>query len=316
VPGATPTPTPGSGTGKLYISNQAASSILRFDNALTASGNVAPATTITGAGTTLAGPQYLFLDQAADRLFVANTGAGSILIFDTVSTKTGNATPTRTISGAATLLSIPSDLALDKGRDMLYVADGLNILVFNSASTSTANGNVAPARNIAVGFTISAIFLDATNDRLYVADAVGSAIHVYDSASTLFAVVTANRIISGVGTQLASPSGLQIDSLGRLIVSNSATPSITMYSSAATANGSPAPVATISGSNTGLSTPNQLALDPTSAGTLYIADPGSGAILIYANLSTANNNLSPTRSIKGGATTLNQNTGVALDTSR
>src|SRR5882672_3004347 len=50
VPGATPTPTPGTG-GKLYVSKQGANAILRFDSALTASGNVAPATTISGAGT-------------------------------------------------------------------------------------------------------------------------------------------------------------------------------------------------------------------------------------------------------------------------
>src|SRR5258708_3394309 len=119
VPGATPTPTPGPATGKLYVSNQAANSILRFDGALTASGNVTPATTIVGSNTKLSAPQYLFLDQAADRLFVANFGSASILIFDTMSTKTGNATPTRSISGALTTLANPADLALDKGRDLL-----------------------------------------------------------------------------------------------------------------------------------------------------------------------------------------------------
>ncbi len=318
VGGATPTPTPGPGTGKLYVSNQGTNSILRFDGALTASGNVTPVATINGANTTLASAQYLFLDQTADRLFVANTVAHSILIFDTVSTKTGNVTPTRTIIGGLTTLGAPSDLALDKGRDMLYVADSLDILVFNNASTSTANGNVAPTRDIKLStFTASAIFLDSANDRLFVADSLNSAIHVYDNASTLNLVVgLGNRVISGPGTQLNSPVGLQIDSLGRLIVSNNATPSITMYSSAATANGNAIPVATLSGSSTGLATPNQLALDATSAGTLYIADPGSGAIPIYGNLSTANNNIVPTRSIKGGSTTLNGNTGIALDTTR
>ena len=315
VPGATPTPTPGSGTGKLYVSNQASNAILRFDNATTTSNNVAPGATIAGGNTGIASPQYLFVDQSADRLFVANPGTSSILIFDAVSTKTGanNIAPTRTISGLATLLGSPSDLALDKGRDMLYVADSLNVLVFNAASNSTTTGNVSAARNIPVGFIPSAIFLDATNDRLYVADTVGSMVHVYDNASTLnsLTLITANRTISG---GMASPAGLQIDSAGRLIVSNSANASITIYTGAATANGTVTPVATISGTSTGLGSPNQIALDASGTGTLYIADPGTAEIPIYSNLSTANNNLAPTRTINGASTTLGQNVGVALDT--
>src|SRR5690348_4263272 len=54
VPGATPTPTPpGTATGKLYVSNQTANSILRFDGALTANGNVGPNVTISGSNTQL-----------------------------------------------------------------------------------------------------------------------------------------------------------------------------------------------------------------------------------------------------------------------
>jgi len=67
-------PPPGNATGKLYVSNQAANSILRFDGASTASANVVPGATIAGGATQLSSPQYLFVDQAADRLFVANAG--------------------------------------------------------------------------------------------------------------------------------------------------------------------------------------------------------------------------------------------------
>src|SRR5262245_23547943 len=90
--GPTPTPTPtGSptpaGTGKLYVSNGGANSILRFDDALTASGNIVPSATISGATTTLNGPAFITLDVAADRLYVANNADLSILIFDNISTK-------------------------------------------------------------------------------------------------------------------------------------------------------------------------------------------------------------------------------------
>src|SRR5690242_14765437 len=53
TPSATPTPTPGAtpAQGKLYVSNSGNNSIIRFDQALTASGNAPPAATISGANT-------------------------------------------------------------------------------------------------------------------------------------------------------------------------------------------------------------------------------------------------------------------------
>ena len=107
---------PLSATGKLYVSNGGASSILRFDAALTASGNIIPSATISGANTTLNAPAFITLDVAADRLYVANTGDLSIVIFDSISTKTGNVAPERTIAGSLTTLIEPHDVSLDKGQ--------------------------------------------------------------------------------------------------------------------------------------------------------------------------------------------------------
>ena len=142
-PTATPTPNPAA-TGKLYVSN-GSGTILRFDNAFTAAGDATPAATISGANTTLKGNAFITLDTAADRLYVANTGDLSVVVFDGVSTKTGtvNIAPTRFIAGTATGLLQPTDVALDKSRDMLYVADDIDIFVFNSASAAATNGNVA-----------------------------------------------------------------------------------------------------------------------------------------------------------------------------
>jgi hypothetical protein len=331
VPGTTPTPTPGPSAtptptpsatpqGKLYVSNSGINAILRFDQALTASGNAPPAATISGTNTKLNAPEYIFLDAAADRLYVANNGDLSILIFDNISTKTGNVAPERVIAGASTTLASPNDVAVDKVRNLLYVADDIDIHVFSSASTAT--GNIAPARTYSPGFAVAAIFIDGPNDRLYAANQVGQAIAVYDSASTLAAgPITPTRTIQGANTHLAFPSGIQVDGGGRLIVSNGSpsTPSITIYNSAATATGNIAPSAEIVGSNTGLSAPNQIVVDTTGAGTLYIADPGAAKIPIYGSLTTATGNIAPTRSIGGAATTLTvggQPVGVALDASR
>jgi hypothetical protein len=310
--------------GKIYVTNAATNSIVRFDNALTATGNITPGTTISGASTQLAAPQYMLLDTTNNRLFVANQGASSVVIFETVSTKTGNVTPERTIAGAATQLVSPVDVALDTGRNLLYVAVGSNILAFSGAST--INGNSPPVRTIGVGFIVAAIFFDSANDRLFAADSAGNTVRVYDGTSLLNGAVAANRIVSGAATQLNKPAGLQVDTAGRLIVSNFGAPSLTIYSNAATTSGNVTPVATITGSNTGLGAPTQMILNnATTTGDLHLADGKSATVLVFTNIGAASGNIAPARSITGSSTGLARSgggtgpftaTGIALDTTR
>src|SRR6476646_3418076 len=240
TPTGSPTPTPVA-TGKLYVMNSTSNTLLRFDNAFTASGNATPAATIVGTNTTFNSPSFMTLDAANDRLYIADTGDLSVVVYDGISTKNGNIAPSRIIAGAATNLLTPTDVSLDKVRNLLYVADDVDIHVFGSAST--VNGNTAPVRDLSVPFAVSAIFIDGTNDRLYVADQAGNAIAVYDHASTLNGPITANRAVQGAtNTHLSNPGGVQIDGAGRLVVSNASPASITIYANAATADGDIAPV--------------------------------------------------------------------------
>src|SRR5437016_4083447 len=135
--------------GRIYVTNTSAPSIVRFDNALTVSGNTTPGATISGGATLLSSPGYLFLDTVNNRLFVANQGGSNILVFDNANTQAGNVAPTRTISGPATQLFSPVDVALDRTRDLLYVADGTAIQVF--ATGSSASGNVTPLHTLSLG---------------------------------------------------------------------------------------------------------------------------------------------------------------------
>jgi sugar lactone lactonase YvrE len=301
--------------------NSTTNTLLRFDNAFTAIGNATPAATIFGSSTTFNFPNFMFLDTANDRLYIADTRDISIVIYDNISTKNGNAAPSRIIAGPLhTTLSTPVDVALDRGRDLLYVADELEILVFAAASTTL--GDVAPVRTLSAPFAVSAIFIDANNDRLFAADPNGNAVAVYDHASTLNGSITANRAIQGPNnTHLSFPSGLQVDGAGRLVVSNvipGQPGTITIYANAATADGDQAPVQEIRGANTGISVPQQIAVDPSGTGTLYNADTGAGRIAVFANLNTANGNIAPTRSISGANTGLTAGgpVGVALDNTR
>ena len=152
TPTGSPTPTPVA-TGKLYVMDSNSNTLLRFDNAFTANGNVHPAATIVGTNTTFNSPGFMTLDTANDWLYIADTGDLSVVIYDGISTKNGNVAPSRIIAGAATNLLSPTDVSLDKVRNLLYVADDVDIHVY--ASASTANGNQAPVRDLTVPFAVS-----------------------------------------------------------------------------------------------------------------------------------------------------------------
>ena len=249
---------------------------------------------------------------------MANQGNNAILVFENVSALNGNVGPNRTIAGAATLLAAPTDIALDPANNLLYVASGTHILVF--AGASTINGNAPPVRNINMGVTIGALFLDATNNQLYVADPVNNILDRLDGASSQDVVGIIGGAIAGPATLLSSPSGLVLDGNGRLLVSNAAAPlSLTIYSAASTATGNIVPAANITGSATKLASPGQLAFNKTVAnGEVYVADNLAGSILIFANTNAANGNVAPARTISGAGTGLVANgvNGVALDTTR
>jgi DNA-binding beta-propeller fold protein YncE len=306
----------GTGIGQLYIANQSGNTILRFAGATAVSNNVAPTATISSSSPALSSPRYIFLDSTNNRLYVANSGASSILVFDNASKLSGSVTPTRVITSVN--LGTPTDVALDPVNNLLYVADNLEIVVFGNASTVT--GNTPALRVILPGFTPGALHLDATSNRLFAADPISNTIDVFDNASTLTGAVTPTRTITGANTQLSQPNGLQIDGAGRLIVSNSSPASITIYQNAAaitTANNI-SPTAVISGGNTQLSGPTQLAIDPTTnSGELYIADGAN--VVVFSSITTVTGTLNPApnRNLVGSNTTLTgaaSATGVALDT--
>ncbi len=316
-PSPTPTPTPGgtpnpSAAGKLYVSDQTGNAILRFDSALTATGNIQPNAVISGANTGLNAPQFMAIDTAADRLFVANGAGSSVLIWDAASTLNGNIAPTRSISGPNTGLIAPIGIALDAGRELLYVADGSQVFVYSPAST--ANGNATPVRDIIIGGSnLNGLLLDAGNDRLYVSDTATNAIGIFDNASTLNGTVTSTRAIAGASTGLATPSGMALDLSGNLVVANQANGTLTVYAGAATANGNLAPIANVTGANSTLSAPGQVILTPASSGDeVYVADAGSNEAATFSGINSANGNVAPARNIVSATGAR----GVALDTTR
>jgi hypothetical protein len=182
-----------SGRDQLYVSSS--NGILVFNNAGTASGNIAPARTVGGAGS---GPnRHLQLNTTSDILYVS-TPTGTIFRIDSASTANSTTTASRTLTltpfGAGDTVT---DIALDTTNDALYV--GLNrsgsgrvgIVVGISAKTP---GPVALDAEVPASAVTPSITIDGPRNRLYVADQSGQ-VFVFDNARTLTGASTPSRTI-------------------------------------------------------------------------------------------------------------------------
>src|SRR5580658_4097079 len=85
-----------------------ADSVLIFP--ITASGNVAPTTTISGTNTTITDPHHSAFDTAGN-LYLTSSASNSVLVYPP--SASGNVAPTTTISGANTGFDFPNGIALD-----------------------------------------------------------------------------------------------------------------------------------------------------------------------------------------------------------
>jgi DNA-binding beta-propeller fold protein YncE len=85
-------------TDRLYVADTGANAIVVFNNASTANGSPTPDRMLSGGGTQLNQPRDVFVDTGTDRLYVANFGSNSILVFDNASTVTNPAVPSRNLS--------------------------------------------------------------------------------------------------------------------------------------------------------------------------------------------------------------------------
>ncbi|MGH9570564.1 MAG: hypothetical protein ACRD4F_13035, partial [Candidatus Angelobacter sp.] len=178
-----PAPPAAQAQGKLYVAVPFSpptgnGAIVRFDNPSALSGSIAPSASITGDLTLLNMPEAsMALDTTADRMFALvpiTPTTAAILVFDDVSTKSGNFAPDRVITGSATGLIGTGPLVVDGAKDIVYAESGPdaggNAEILTSKNASTASGNVAPSSILRVGPAgIAAIdmVLDGANDRLF-----------------------------------------------------------------------------------------------------------------------------------------------------
>jgi hypothetical protein len=185
---------------RLYVGDGAVG-VRVFNNASGINGATASTRLITGDfGTTFTIHGVAVDTTSKNILYVSNdtitpSSSHQISVFDNASTVNGSNTPNRTITPNP--VSPVGGIFLDAANDRLYVASGssTNVMVFNAASAAT--GSTAPARIMTFPSTITSVFVETVNDRLY-AVSLG-AIYILSSASTASGVVTATAVLAPSG---------------------------------------------------------------------------------------------------------------------
>jgi sugar lactone lactonase YvrE len=212
-------------------------------------------------------------------------------------------------------LSEPQFLASDKNGNA-YVTNSCNgtITIFGNGS----NGSAAPFATIAVNNagTLNGIALD-DNGKIYVAD--GAEVSVYPALkkkSVGLLNETPIAVLTGSNTGLQEPTGVALDSSGRIYVADFMAGSLFVYAALGKRRGllKDAPIATIAGSNTNLIAPWGVALD--SSRNIYVSDNGASSVFIYPALGKDHGplNEAPTATISGSDTGLEITWGIAVDT--
>jgi hypothetical protein len=188
-------------TGKIYIADNANAVFYVF--AAGSSGAAAPASTVTGANTSLAGPEGLWVDSAGN--VYVGTDAGKVLIFAPPAAGSSNPTPT-IISGANTMLTLVTGVSLDTAGN-IWAAEYTNGLVTEFAPGSS--GNASPIKFIQSSTIVHPyqVRVDALGF-VYVADAGGNVAVFGPSQSGMG--VTPMQTITGGSSGLVAPGGLDI----------------------------------------------------------------------------------------------------------
>jgi len=184
---------------RLYVGSGA--SILVFNSASMADGNISPSRAVPGIG--IAGS--LFLDTVNNRLYVGDNFVG-VRVFDNASGINGVTASTRFVTGNFGTSFEIFGVAVDTVNDILYVSaisttpsSTNHINVFDAAHL--ANSALTPNRTIVPTITgtiqsVRGIFLDAAHDRLYVAGDAFKTVMVFEPASTADGAIAPTKVIS------------------------------------------------------------------------------------------------------------------------
>jgi DNA-binding beta-propeller fold protein YncE len=292
------------------------------------------------------------IDAARGEVFMTNdkeSAEPSVVVYPTQFQPTDRVLePRRRIAGPKTNMSLPCGVAISPQFQEVYTVtgDGQSLNVFPVQGA----GNIAPSRELDLPHASGGVFLDATNDELFVTTEHSNRISAYRRAAEGDA--DPERFIQGPKTELADPHGIYVDAeRNEVFVTNHghwrktetgeafalrgdgkfaqmrgsfshAGPVEPLGPSSGkflppsvtvysrTAQGDVAPLRIIQGAHTRLNQPLGIIRDPVS-GELVVANTGDDAVLFFGI--DGNGDVAPRRVIQGPATQLNGPTGVAID---
>ena len=224
---------------------------LRRCTVASGSGTVAGAD-VTDVAITCAEPPY--------RLSSVSWGDDTVRFTDDLLALADGATAQpRKVAGASTGLinSTIDAIAVDVDRDLAYVANSTNLLVF--ADVATIDGNVAPAQVVTLPDSEQAysLELDAAHDRLYVSGE--NRLFVFDDASAITGAATPSATLA-LATQ---PGAMSYDArTDRLFVGSNYADAYYVFDAAAAITSATTPTRTVTWDNTtGFQGPSTLAID-------------------------------------------------------
>jgi len=181
---------------RLYVGNMV--SVRVFNGASFADGNVIPARTFS-----LSAPAFnaasLFIDPAGNRLYIGDDFNSVVRVFDNASALNNGVTADRVITGFDTVLGVQVDTA----KDILYVTNRsptnvYTIRVYDGASG--LNGAAAPNRTITpsngTDLPVGDLFVDAANNRLYVAGGTNTLVMVFNAANAKNGTVVPDKTLT------------------------------------------------------------------------------------------------------------------------
>ncbi len=303
-------------SGKVYVTNHYQDTVAIY--AAGSKGSVAPIAIIGGTNTGLSDIQDVAVDSSG-KIYVANNpaqygGSGTPSVTVYAAGSNGNVAPIATISGTNTFLAFPTGITVDSSRK-IYVTDGDSLLIFPALGSSTGTLDEFPIAQISgsnTGLGYPTGIAVGSSGKIYVANYEASSVTIYpalgSSTGTLNEVPIAT--ISGSNTGLYAPTGIAVDSKGKIHVADRG---VFVYPALGSSTGTlnEAPIATISGSNTGLAEPQGIALD--SSGKIYVVNQYGSSVFVYA--AGSNGNVAPIATIGGVNTGLGGAQGVAVDSS-
>jgi hypothetical protein len=183
---------------RLYVGNQA---IVRvFNGASFADGGPSPARSFSFATGPAFNAASLFIDPAGNRLYLGDDLTSVVGVYDNASTLNNPVDATRTITGFDTVLGVQVDTV----KDILYVTNKsptsvYTIRVYNGASALTGPATpthvITPHINTS-DMPVGDLFVDAANDRLYVAGGTNTLVMVFEAASTKDGTTTPDKTLT------------------------------------------------------------------------------------------------------------------------